>query len=169
MITRSYSTTKMEADAVDRVVGNPKTAYSSAGEFVRHAIFELLMAYERAGFPDDFIPDVLAHIGTMRQEAERLRLRQDFQEVLITYEMSLSSGMEVGDFEFIDDTLGVLEGYLERTPDNYWKAHLKRTILRSVVVKGAVDGFYEFAREHQEYASRAVRWQLWLEGLVEGE
>ena len=167
LITRSYNTTKEEAAAVDRVVGAPQTLYTSAGDFVRHAVFELLMAYEEAGFPDTYVRDVAAHIRAMRETAERLRLRQDFAEVLSVYETSLLDGVDVGDWDLVQDTLETLEGYVERTPDQYWRAHLKRTTLKSVIVKGAIDALYEYARNDEQYANRAARWQAWLEGLTE--
>lgn len=167
MITRSYSSTKMEADAVNSVIESGLTSFRSPSDFIRWAVFEGLCAFERDGFPDAYIPDILSHIGRMRKEAEQLRLRQDFAEILLTYETSLNRGLDVGDYDLVHDTLEELEGYIARTPDNFWKNHLKRTILKSVIVKGAIDAFYEAARGEPEMAERAVRWQLWLEGLVE--
>jgi len=167
LITRTYSITKEEAAAVDIVVGSPGTLYTSAHEFVRHAVFELLMSYEASGFPDHQVKDTMAHIRTMRAEAQRLQIRQDFSESLTIYEQSLSSGLDAGDYELVHDTLQVIEGYLDRTPDNYWRVQLKRTVLRSVVVKGAIDAFFEFARTHESYTDRARRWQDWLDSLVE--
>lgn len=167
LITRTYAITKEEAAAVDIVVGNPGTLYTSAHEFVRHAIFELLMSYEASGFPDHQVKDTMSHIRAMRAEAQRLQIRQDFSESLTIYEQSLSSGLDAGDYELIHDTLLTIEGYLDRTPDNFWRVQLKRTVLRSVVVKGAIDAFFEFARTHDDYTDRAQRWQDWLDSLVD--
>lgn len=174
LVTRSYNTTKEEAAAVDRVVGSPVTLYISHGDFVRHAVWELLQAYEEAGFPDTFLPDMTHHLRSMREGALQVRLRQEFQDVLLVYETGLSDGMETGDFDFITATLRTLEGYIERTPDPHWKTYLKRTILRSGVIKAAVDSFYEWSTDNSnagkvplEYQAQAERWALWLEGLAE--
>lgn len=92
-------------------------------------------------------------------------MRQDFQETLVAFEGSLSAGLDVGNYDLVQDTFVLLEGFVDRTRDGHWKAHLRKTILKSPVVKGAVDALYEFARENDEFAERAVRWQLWLDGL----
>ena len=167
LITRQYSTTKEEAAAVDRIVGSPLTLYIGHGDFVRHAVYELLMVYEKAGFPDEFIPDVVAHFRNMREGAYRIRLRQEFQDTLLVYENSLNEGLNVGDFELIADTLETLEGYVERTPDEHWKHYLKRTILKSSTLKSAVDKLFEVAREDRKFQGRADRWLVWLEGIAE--
>lgn len=181
LISRSYNTTKEEAAAVDRIVGSPLTLYISSGDFVRHAVFELLMAYEEANFPDEYIPDMTSHFRHMRESAQRLRLRQEFNDILLVYETSLRDGMEVGDFDLILSTLEVLEGYLERTPDPHWKHYLKRTVLRSTVMRAAIDAFSEWAnsreadvvlkpgerKAREKYQRAAERWSLWLEGLAE--
>jgi len=167
LITRQYSTSKEEAAAVDRIVGSPHTLYIGHGDFVRHAVYELLMAWERAGFPDQFVPDVFTHLREMREAAFRVRLRQEFQETLLVYENSLNEGLNVGDFEMVEAALHTLEGYIERTPEEHWKHYLKRTILKSGTVKHAVDALYEAAREDGKHQGRADRWLVWLEGLAE--
>lgn len=169
LVSRPYNSTKEEAAAVDRIVGSPQTMYVSQGDFVRHAVFELLMLYEREGFVDDYSKDVTAHIKNMRAEAHRLQLRQDFNETLSIYEASLSAGLDMGDWELLHDTLKVLENYVTRTPDDHWKAYLKRTILRSVIVKGTIDALFEHGRDHAEYRGRAEGWQLWLDSLAGAE
>lgn len=169
LITRQFSLTKEEANAVDRVVASHSTLYDSHAEFVRHAVFELLMAYEQAGFPDSYVPDVTAHLRRLRQNAEMLKRRQDFAEALVTYEASLNGALEFGNFDYINDVLADLEGEIARTPDEFWKSHLKRTVLKSVVVKGAIDMLWEYDREHptEGHGIRAERWFAWLEGLAE--
>lgn len=168
LVTRPYSTTREEAAAVDHIVGSPATLYTSANDFVRHAVFELLMTFDKAGFPDNQNQDITSHIKNLRSEAHRLQLRQDFSEALTIYEASLSSGLEIGDYVMVQDVLTTLEGFLERTPDRYWQSYLKRTILKSVVVKGAIDALFEYVREHpvSSSAGSSEKWQLWLEGLV---
>lgn len=167
LITRTYSTTKEEAAAVDRVVGSPQTLYMSHGDFVRHAVWEMLMAFEDSGFPDDYIPDVVMHLRDMREAAHRLRLRQQFSDVLMVYETSLTDGLETGDFDLVQATFETLEGYLTRTPDEHWRHYLQRTILRSGVIKAAVDALFEVGRLEAQYADKAEKWLLWLEGLAE--
>ena len=176
LISRSYNTTKEEAAAVDRIVGSPFTLYISSGDFMRHAAWELLMAYEEAGFPDDYLPDMVTHIKYMREEAQRLRLRQEFNDILLVYETSLRDGIDNGDYDFILSTLEVLEGYLTRTPDEHWKHYLKRVVLRSGVIKQAIDAFYDWSNsdetplkkaERHKYQVASEKWLLWLEGLAD--
>jgi hypothetical protein len=179
LINRSYNTTKEEAAAVDRIVGSPLTLYTSHTDFARHALWELIKAYEEAGFPDDYLPDMTTHMAHGRQEAQRLRLRQEFQDILLIYETSLRDGMDDGDFDFILSTLDILEGYINRTPDEHWKRYIKRVILRSGVIKDAVHAFYEWAEDddssagkvgskgRHKYQVAAEKWSLWLEGLAE--
>ena len=167
LITRSFNTTKEEASAVDMVVGSPLTMYVSHGDFVRHAVWELLRAYEQMGFPNDYLPDITAHLKNMRESANRLRLRQEFSDILTVYETSLTDGLETGDYDLIDATFDTLEGYVTRTPDPHWKHFLRRTILRSGVVKAAVDALYEVARDEVRYQRASERWQVWMEGLAD--
>jgi hypothetical protein len=170
LISRTYNTTKEEASAVDRIVGSPTTLYSSHGDFVRHAIWELIQAYVEDGWPDNYIPDVTAHIKNMRESAQRLRIRQEFNDILIIYEASLSDGLATGDFELVSATFNTLQGYLDRTPDEHWKQYLRRVVLRSSVMKAAIDALYDMAHENgvQEYQVEAEKWLLWLEGLADG-
>lgn len=172
LITRTYNTTKDEAAAVDRIAGSPDTLYISHGDFVRHAVFELLMAYEEAGFPDSFIPDVLGHIRLGRENAMRTRIRQQFGDILLTHENSIIDGVETGDFELVANTLLDLEGYTERTPEIHWKRYLWRTVLRSGVIRMGVDALSE--QTHQStpewsagWAAITERWHVALEGLGE--
>lgn len=167
LVTRTYNTTKEEAAAVDRIVGSPLTLYSSNSDFVRHAIYELIMAYEEAGFPDQFVSDITAHLKSMRESAQRLRLRQSFQDVLIVYENALSEGMETGDFDLVVATLTTLEGYLDRTPEKHWRVYLQHTILKSSMVKTAIDNLYEHGRIETRYMGPARKWLTWLDGLGE--
>ena len=167
LVSRQYSTSKEEAAAVDRVVGSPLTLYISAGDFVRHAVWELLQAYEQAGFPDEFIPDVTAHLRNMREASHRLRLRQEFSDILTVYETSLNEGMDTGDWELVTSTFESLEGYLDRTPDVHWRVYLMRSVLRSGVVKQAVEALSEAGHGFPKQEIVAERWTLRLEGLAE--
>lgn len=170
LINRSYNTTKEEAAAVDRIVGSPLSLYMSHGDFARHAIWELIQAYEQAGFPDDYLPDMTTHVQHWRQESQRLRLRQEFHDILLVYETSLRDGIEAGDYDYVMSTLDTLEGYIDRTPDEHWRLYIKRVILRSGVIKDTVEAFYEWAFDdtgRHSYQVAAERWSLWLEGLAD--
>lgn len=167
LVPRTYNTTRMEADAVDRIVGSPLTLYMAHGDFVRHAVFELLMAYEQDGFPDEFIPDVTAHVRAMREEAQRIRLRQQFADVLLVYETSMASALEAGDYDLVTATLVTLEGYIDRTPEEHWRMYLRRAMLRSGVIRAGVDALYEVARSQPRFQGTAGKWLIWLEGLAE--
>jgi len=167
LVTQTYSLSKEELSAIDHITGSGLTNYISHSDFVRHAVWELLRAYEEAGFPDDFLPDVTYHIHAMRDQARRLKIRQDFQDILLTYEASLSDGVETGDYDLIESALHDLEGYVDRTPDAHWQQYLRRVILRSAVVRMGVDALYEVSRAERQYAKAAGKWQVWLEGLHE--
>lgn len=171
LISRSYNTTKDEASAVDRVVQSPLTLYASSGDFVRHAIWELLNAWDQAGFPDEYVPDITAHVKAMRDAAQRVRLRQQFSDILTTYESSLTEGLDTGDFDLIEATLDTLEGYVVRTPDPHWQNYLRKVILRSGVVKATIEALVTAvegkAPGWQQYARPAEHWALWLEHLAE--
>lgn len=171
LVSRSYNTTKDEAAAVDRVVGSPLTWYISHGDFARHAIWELLQVYEQAGFPDDYIPDVISHVRAMREAAQRLRIRQQFQDVITIYEASLTEGLDTGDFDLVEATLDTLGGYIDRTPDEHWKNYVRRVILRSGIVKAGVEALHAAVEGGtpgtRQYAKVAEFWTLWLEGIAE--
>lgn len=169
LVSRSYNTTKEEANAVDRIVQSPHTLYVSSGDFVRHAVFELLMAWQAAGFPDDYNSDTIAHVRAMRDAADRLRLRQQFADIITTYESSLTEGLDTGDYDFIVSTLDTLQGYVDRTPEEHWRHYVRRVILRSGVVKAAIEALHEAVDggdpSVQQFASAAEHWTLWLEGI----
>ena len=167
LITRSYNTTKEEAAAVDRIIGHPHTLYISHQDFVRHAVWEMLRAYEEMGFPDNYLRDVTAHLRATREEAQRTRLRQEFADTLAIMETSLSTGLDTGDFDYIAATLATLAGYIDRTPEPHWKMYLRRQILKSGVVKAAVDALYEVGHQEPHFKKASERWQIWAEGLDE--
>jgi hypothetical protein len=166
LVTTSFNLTKEESAAIDVVVGNPQTVYEHRGDFLRHAVVELLNAWLRAGFPSDYVDDLVSHIRDMRAAAYRLKLRQDFQEVLDVYEVTLEQTLISGDIPAILEVLKTLRGYVDRTPSVYWKEHLQKTLSHSRNVQHAIHVLYEAARTDQRIAEEARTWENWLENLL---
>lgn len=165
LITTSFTLTREESAAMDAVTGSPHTAYESRGDFIRHAVWELLNAFAKSGFPDQYVHDIVAHTRSMRASAFRLRIRQEFEEILQTYEVSLAAGVETGDWGLVLDTLTTLQGFVDRTPDRYWREHLRRVVARNPTAQRAIGGLYEAARTDKKLEAEAKQWQMWLESL----
>lgn len=165
LITTSFTLTREESAAIDAVTGSPHTAYESRGDFIRHAVWELLNAWAQSGFPSNYVSDIVAHVRAMRAAAFRLRIRQEFEEILQTYEVSLSAGVEAGDWGLVLDTLTTIQGFVDRTTDNFWREHLRRTVARSPVAQRAIGALYEAARTKTKLMADARYWQEWLESL----
>jgi len=165
LVTTSFNLTKEESASIDVVVGHPKTAYEHRGDFLRHAVIELLDAWQQAGFPSEFVKDSVAHIKAMRNAAYRLQLRQEFSSVLSTYEISLSAGVETGDWLLVKDTLSTLQGFVDRTPDKFWREHMRKAIAKNASVQFAINSMYEAGRQDGELNKEAAHWQHWLESL----
>lgn len=165
LTTTSFSLPKEQSAAIDVVVGHPDTAYTHRGDFIRHAVLELLWAWVQAGFPSEFVKDETEHIRAMRTAAYQLRRRQDFAEILTIYEVSLAEGSETGDWGLVTDTLGILQGYIDRTRDRHWQEHLRKAIARSPSTQAAVNGLYEASRDESKLRKEARHWNRWLESL----
>ena len=112
------------------------------------------------------------HAKTMRESAQRIRVRQEFESAISTYEVQLNDGVEFGNWELIERTLEVLRGYVEGAPDPYWQEHLRRTIARNGAVKRAIGGLYDArtggrtnGRGAKKKKQGAIAWQHWLESL----
>lgn len=168
LVPINFLVTKEELAAITRLVGSPRTHYKSNSDLGRHAIYELLQAYEDAGLQDSYLSDVMQQARAMREAAEQQRLRQEFAESVGIYETSLTHGMESGDLELIRSVLEMLRSFIERTPDRYWRGYLQRLMLHSVVIQAAVDVAYEGSRDDLDLADiheEAQKWQIWMEGL----
>jgi Arc/MetJ-type ribon-helix-helix transcriptional regulator len=162
------TTIRVDADVltiVDEIVGNPATEYQSRGDFVRHAIMMLLNDWMEAGFPREYISDVINRVRAEKMNASRLRMRQEFSDILAVYEQSLSGGSEVGDWNLVLETLGRLQGYVDRTDETYWREHLRKTIAQSTVVQHTISSLYEASRERKDLKEPGEYWQRWLESL----
>ena len=166
LVTTSFNLTKEESAAIDSVVSNPETIYEHRGDFLRHAVVELLNAWVRSGFPSDYVDDLVNHLRDMRSAAYRLRLRQNFQEVLDVYEVTLEQTLTSGDIAGVVEVLTVLRGYVDRTPSVFWKEHLQKTLARSRNVQHAIGALYEAARGDKRLAKEAETWNHWLESLL---
>ena len=101
----------------------------------------------------------------MRTAAYQLRRRQEFEEILSIYEVSLGAGTESGNWDLVTDTLSTLQGYVDRTPDRYWQEHLRKAIARSPSTQAAVNGLYEASRTESKLRKEARHWNRWLESL----
>lgn len=165
LVTTSFTLTREESSAIDAVVGSPHTAYESRGDFIRHATWELLNAWVKNGFPSVYAADIVAHIRAMRNAAFILRTRQEFEDAIQPYEVSLSAGVESGDWGLVLDTLHTLQGYVDTTPDRYWREHLRRVIARNTAVQRCIGSLYEAARELPKMKEQSRTWQRWLESL----
>jgi Arc/MetJ-type ribon-helix-helix transcriptional regulator len=154
--------------ATDHVVGDPRTPYKNRSEFVRHAVHALLMAWVDAGWPDKHVYDIVSHAAAMREGAERLRVRADFDEAVTAYEVQLHDGAEYGDWGLITRTLASLKGFIERSPDPFWKEHLMRVTAKNPAVKRAIATMYDGVqvfRRRDKRRKEAEAWQKWLESL----
>jgi len=170
------TTIRLDADVltiIDEIVGSPQTEYQSRGDFIRHALMELLNVWLEHGFPHDYISDVLTRLREEKINANRLKMRQEFTDILNVYEQSLAAGAQIGDWKLVIETLGTLEGYVSRTKEPYWREHLRKTIALSKVVQHAISQLYEAARDLPELEvgderldNLAEFWQKWLESLT---
>lgn len=162
------TTVRLDADIltiIDEIVGNPATEYQSRGDFIRHALMMLLNDWMEAGFPRDYISDVLNRVREEKVNASRLKMRQEFVDILAVYEQSLSGGSEVGDWNLVLETLARLQGYVDRTDETYWREHLRKTIAQSTVVQHTISSLYEASRERKDLKEPGEYWQRWLESL----
>ena len=171
--------TPEEISAATRVVQSPRTVYESNADFWRHAVYELLQAYSDQGLQDSYVTDIVSHIRGMREAAETIRMRQDFGETVAVYETSLNHAIEAGDLQFMRHTLAQIRGYLDRTPERYWRGYMFRVVLKSTVVVRAVEVLYEGSKsaddawkdlpswedELEEQRKEAEMWQIMIEGL----
>lgn len=166
LVTTSFNLTKEESSAIDTVVGHPQTIYDHRGDFLRHAVVELLNAWVQSGFPSEYVDDLVSHLRDMRSAAYRLRLRQEFQEVLDVYEVTLEQTLTSGDIAGVLEVLRTLRGYVDRTPSVFWKEHLQKTLARSRNVQHAIGALYEAARDDKKLEKEAETWNHWLENLL---
>ncbi len=163
------TTVRLDADIltiIDEIVGNPSTEYQSRGDFIRHALMMLLNDWMEAGFPRDYISDIVNRVREEKMNAHRLKMRQEFVDILAVYEQSLSGGSEVGDWTLVLATLGKLQGYVDRTDDLYWREHVRKIIAQSTVVQHTIGSLYEASRERKDLQEQAEYWQRWLESLL---
>ena len=165
LVTTTFSLSKMESASIDLVVGSPHTDYNCRGDFIRHAIVELLRRWAESGFPDQYVDDMIAHIRTMRNAAHRQRVRHEFAEALTSYEQSLTAGAETGDWQLVLGTLRTLQGFVDRTPDAYWREHLRRVVSQNPAVQHAISALYEASRVEDKLVEDAEAWERWLENL----
>lgn len=168
LTTTTLSIPKQILIAVDHVTGDAHTPYKNRSEFIRHAIHGLLMAWVDAGWPDKHVYDIVAHAATMRESAERLKVRADFDGAITAYEIQLNDGTEYGDWKLVIRTLETLKGFIERSPDPFWKEHLMRTVAKNSSVKRAITTMYDgvqIYRRNDKRRKAAETWQKWLESL----
>jgi|SRR3990167_10670 len=166
LVGMPLSVSKEELAAIDAIVGSPHTAYNTRSDFIRHAIWELVTAWVHSGFPSQYAYDIVSHLGAMRSAAHRQRIRQEFEDVVSVYEVSLSDGVEAGNWSLVTGALEDLQGYVDRTPDPYWAEHLRRVISRNPNVQRAINSLYEASRAEPSLKSVAEVWQHWLESLA---
>jgi Arc/MetJ-type ribon-helix-helix transcriptional regulator len=162
------TTVRLDADIltiIDEIVGNPSTEYQSRGDFIRHALMMLLNDWMEAGFPREYISDVLNRVREEKVNAHRLKMRQEFVDILAVYEQSLSGGSEVGDWSLVLETLARLQGYVDRTDETYWREHIRKVIAQSAVVQHTISSLYEASRERKDLKEPGEYWQRWLESL----
>lgn len=163
------TTVRVDADVltvIDEIVGSPQTEYNTRGEFIRHALMELINVWMEQGFPHAYASDMLTRIHEEKTNANQLKMRQDFSDVLSVYELSLTGGASVGDWKLVLNTLTRLEGYVTRTDEPYWKEHLRKTIAASKVVQHTISQLFEAAQDLPDLQVDADYWQQWLESLV---
>jgi len=163
------TTVRLDADVlavIDEMVGSPHTEYQTRGDFIRHALMELLNVWLEQGFPQAYSSDILTRIHEEKVNASRLRMRQDFTDILNVYEQSLSAGGTVGDWQLVLNTLTLLEGYVIRTEEPYWREHLRKTIAQSKVVQHTISQLYEVARDLPALKKDGDYWYQWLESLT---
>lgn len=162
------TTVRLDADVltiIDEIVGNPSTEYQSRGDFIRHALMMLLNDWMEAGFPRDYISDIVNRVREEKVNAHRLKMRQEFVDILAVYEQSLAGGSEVGDWNLVLETLARLQGYVDRTDDTYWREHVRKVIAQSTVVQHTINSLYEASRERLDLKDAGELWQRWLESL----
>ena len=169
-VTTSLSVPRDVLLAVDRIVSDPRAGYATRSEFIRHGVHALLIAWLDAGYPDQQVYDVTMHARAMREAAMRIRVRADFEEAITAYEVQLNDGAELGDWGLVRRTLETLQGYIEGSPDPYWKEQLRRTVARNGAVKRAASAMWEAFDDRGKRdpeRKEAVRWQSWVESLGE--
>lgn len=167
-----FNITDAEEMAVDTIVQSPHSSYRSFSEFVRHAVYEMVMAWVSAGFPDNMhAAEAVTTLVKARLHAQRLAIRGDFQDSFNTIEQSLMDWAAVGDWTAIVKELAYLDGLIQDTQglSEKWAWRIESMVVHSQAVRQAVSRLYDaWSVGNDDQRKEADKWTQWIELLTQG-
>ena len=165
-VKKSFRMSRELEALADRLVQDKRTAYSAFEELVLHAMYELLLAYKMAGYPNADLGRQLEFERNIRERSYRSQQRSDIGDSFHRFDEELDQAVRLGDWKFIADHLQFRDKLIEDSPSESHAQQIRILSAQSLSVRKALRALLNWldaGEAPQEIRGIVTRWTLALE------
>lgn len=169
LVRKTFRIPKEVEAYMDNMVQDRRLGFESFDHLVGQAVWCLLKAFTRMGYPDDGLDAELEYLRSIRAQSYRSSRRNEIREAFHRYDDELDAARRQGDWRHIISHLRLVDRWFKEAPSESVRQTLEQVASQSLSIQAAVKWLIEWVAGHKgeevvgEIEGDLARWTVLVE------